>query len=281
MDAGMQDILHQARDLPPHSQTVRLRFRSGRVERTFKGPSLYDYAAAAGLLPPASETGQDYYYLATGEDGFVATIAYAEVSPHFSDKLVMLASEVEGEPLQSGARLVVPGDDLAGRSISGLATLELRRAPAAPAGPPGPGATMVTGRLDHPGPVDVARLAQLPQTDALLPETNAGGVTVPAKPYTGVLLYQVLHRAGIQLNGAVREDFLRRVVVVRGVDGYTAVIAGGEIEPRFMDGRVLVATAAGSGRIDAADGPLRLVVPYDLATGRSVKRLASIELLDG
>jgi DMSO/TMAO reductase YedYZ molybdopterin-dependent catalytic subunit len=278
MDAGMHELLDRARDLPPRSQTVRLRFRSGRVERTFKGPSLYDYAAGAGLLPPASEAGQDYYYLARGEDGFVATIAYAEVSPHFSDKLVMLASEVEGEPLQSGARLVVPGDDLAGRSISGLAALELRRAPARPAGAPDPGATIVTGRLDHPGPIDAA---QLPQTDAVLPETNAGGVTVPAKPYAGVLLYQVLDRAGIQLDGAVREDFLRRIVVVRGVDGYTAVIAGGEIEPRFMDGHVLVATGAASGQIDAVDGPLRLVVPYDLATGRSVKRLTSIELLDG
>ena len=51
-----------------------------------------------------------------------------------------------------------------------------------------------------------------------------------------MLLYDVLDAAGIVLDPDINEDFVRRIVVLRGRDGYTAVIAGGEIEPRFMNG---------------------------------------------
>src|SRR5262245_20538373 len=128
MDERTAAILSVLKDLTPIEATVPVRSPRGRFERRFKGPLLFDYATAAGLLP-APGTGPiqgSYYFLFTAEDGVRVTVAFAEVSPRFTDKQVLLAYEQDGEPLNVGVRLVVPGDDLGGRSISGVASIELR-----------------------------------------------------------------------------------------------------------------------------------------------------------
>lgn len=107
-----------------------------------------------------------------------------------------------------------------------------------------------------------------------------GGQLVPPRNYSGVRLYSLLEAAGIQSDPAVNEDFMNKVVVATSADGHAVVIAGGEIQPRFMNGDVIIATHQDGEPLPAGDG-FRLIVPFDRKPGRWAKDLVSIELREG
>lgn len=173
-------------------------------------------------------------------------------------------------------RVIVPRDDLGGRSILGLAGIEMGSVGSSPGGErPAAASVSFGGLLKSALSLNAALFAYLPQIDVTtLPTPRHGGSTNAPRSYRGVRLYDLLERAGILLDDAVHEDFLNKIIVAKSTDGYASVIAGGEIEPRFMNGNVVIAREH-----DTNGESFRLVVPFDHSIGRSVKSLASIELL--
>jgi hypothetical protein len=281
LDERTSKIRDLVRSLPPLSQRVVLRSPRGESDREYHGALLHDYAAAAGLMGDGALAGgyACHYYVVTAEDGTSATLSYAEVAPRFADKQVMLATAQDGEDLRVGVRLIVPGDGLGGRSLAGIVDVRLRSVDSqSGAERPQPGAIEIRGMVDSTLTITADDLNQMTQqTVDTLEAPRHGGQMVAGRRYRGVRLYELLERAGIILDPAINEDFLRRVIVARSTDGYAAVIAGGEIEPRFMNGDVLVGVEGE----DEDQGRFRLVIPFDRAVGRSVKRLASLEVIDG
>lgn len=277
-------ILQTIRTLPAHSVIATLRNPRGSSTRTFKGALLYDYARAMGLTPvPPSVGFGNYYFVVTAEDGFKVALAYFEVTPRATEKQVLLAYEQDGEPLNVGVRLVVPGDDLGGRSITSVVSIELRHVESAEPQPTRPRAETLTldGLLERPvtlNPEDFDRFEKTEITTQ--PTPRHGGVTVPSRRYRGVLLWDLLESAGPRLDAAINEDILRKVVIARSTDGYAAVIAAGEIEPRFMAGQILVATECDGEPLREDEGRYRLIVPFDRVVGRMPKGVSSIELLE-
>ena len=87
-----------------------------------------DYCRAAGLIGKntAGAGLGDHYFVVGAADGVRVTLALPEIAPRFTDKRVMLAYEQDGEALNAGVRLIVPGDDLGGRSIVGVASVTRR-----------------------------------------------------------------------------------------------------------------------------------------------------------
>src|SRR3954453_4319939 len=123
-------ILERIRKLPAHELSTPMRSPRGTFQRSFKGALLADYAAMHGMDPdtkPPVGPG-NHYFVATAEDGFRVVLSYSEVAPRSSGKEVLLAFEQDGEAIRAGVRLVVPGDDLGGRSIGGVAQIELMSA---------------------------------------------------------------------------------------------------------------------------------------------------------
>jgi DMSO/TMAO reductase YedYZ molybdopterin-dependent catalytic subunit len=279
MNPRTAELLTDLHELPAHSVHTSLRNPRGRSDRDFRGPLLLDYARAKGIVNNDTSAG-DHYLSVTAEDGFAVTVALAEIAMPYSDKPVLLAYEQDGEPVQAGVRLVVPGDDLGGRFILGVTGIALHESPiAAPVADDG---IELKGRIDRLGRLTLADLARFETIEAATETTGAHGSSeVVRAHYRGVRLWDVLEDAGPILDETVREDILSKVVIARSADGHTAVIAGGEIEPRFMNGGALIATHRDGAPLPDDEGPLRLVVPYDRAPGRFVARLASIELADG
>jgi DMSO/TMAO reductase YedYZ molybdopterin-dependent catalytic subunit len=275
-------MLELLRSLPEYSLTTSMRSPRGTFQRSFKGALLHDYAARTGLVPnPSPPTGPgNFYYVATAEDGFKVALSFAEVAPRSSGKQVLLAYEQDGEPLRVGVRLVVPGDDLGGRSILGVTALELRSVESKPAGVRQRSSKLeLGGLLEQPQRLDARALAGFDQVDVeTLPTPRHGNHVEPSRRYSGVSVFQLLERSGMRLDPEINEDVLRKVVVATSTDGFAALIAAGEIEPRFMAGQVIVATARDGEPLDQ-DGAFRLVVPYDKVVGRAVKSLAKIELI--
>lgn len=91
--------------------------------------------------------------------------------------------------------------------------------------------------------------------------------------FDGPLLWTVL-TAVHAVDPAKPRDAVREVVILTGSDGYTAVLALGEISPAFEGKQVLLAD-----RMDGkslASGQFRIVVPGDQRGGRNVRDVRSI-----
>ncbi len=254
--------------------STRLRSPRGVTEYVFDGVLLFDYLRAAGLMTQGPSANQ--YVVATADDGFVIAVAMAEVAPGFSDKQVMLATRQNGESIRAGVRLVVPGDDLGGRSVYGLAGLEVRAIESKDLSEaPASSAVELRGGLDRPGRAGADALGSMPQTTMQTRPSKGHSDSIrPGESFTGVLVWDLLDRGGIRLDDTLHEPFLRKIVVARDGDGYAVVIAGGELDPRFLNAPFLIAPTSD------ADPGLRLIAPYDIAGARSVKGIASLEVRD-
>lgn len=131
---------------------------------------------------------------------------------------------------------------------------------------------VVAQSVEQTQTIDLAAVQALPQVDTQVSMLTGHG-TVQAT-YRGALLWALLRKTG-----AISSDersHVRRVVMVTGRDGYTAVLALAEIDPEF-EGKPVIVADQQDGQV-LKDGQLRLVVPGDKRGGRSVRDIVRIEL---
>jgi hypothetical protein len=139
------------------------------------------------------------------------------------------------------------------------------------------------GAVVTPGTYDLQTLSALPPTTQTV-TYNAAGQSV-TDTYTGTLLQTLVNAAGgFTPAPGVKNSTLRNYVVAVGSDGYQALFAGGEIDPKFGDRPYMAAYAdtngqLGTGQPGSPVGPsgfARMVVPGDTAGGRYVSNLVQL-----
>jgi hypothetical protein len=135
----------------------------------------------------------------------------------------------------------------------------------------------VTGEVRNRLVFDLKKLEALPVVHENVWYFAGGSVVNSA--FTGALLWDLLNDAGIVVDPTVKNDILRKVVIVVGSDGYQAVVAAGELAPQFGGEQVIVAYKQ-DGQFLGADGFARLIVPGDKAGGRAVANIVRIEVRD-
>ncbi|WP_432727225.1 hypothetical protein [Variovorax sp. W6] len=142
-------------------------------------------------------------------------------------------------------------------------------APAAAAGENTPPAFTVSGAVGKRASFDLAALQALPATT----------LTVGSNSYTGVSLWTLLNDAsvGLRPDTTARNPVLSMYAVLVGSDGYRAVVSLGEIAPESGNRVALVAYSL-NGTPLGRNGMARLVMAGDVKPGRSVARLAAIEV---
>jgi hypothetical protein len=268
------------RGLPERRLETRLRSPRGMRDYAFRGALLYDYAEAAELFGEGPSANQ--YFRVTAGDGFVVAVAMAEVAPGFSDKQVLLAYEQDGEEIRAGVRLVVPGDDLGGRSVFGLESVEVCSVDSPPlSSAPASSRVEVSGQVQQTVSFTADRLARMPAIEVTpAPSKGHGELMRPERRFTGVPVWSLLQHADLVLDASINEHVLRKIVVARDGDEYGVVIAAGEIEPRFQNAPFIIALRDGTGSLLDGDGGLRLIPSFDLAGARHVKGIASLEVRD-
>ena len=62
-----------------------------------------------------------------------------------------------------------------------------------------------------------------------------------SQSFSGVLLWDLLQSVGIVVNPNIKNDILRKTIVVTGSDGYKSVFTAGEIAPNFGGNQIMVA----------------------------------------
>ncbi|TCN49854.1 molybdopterin-dependent oxidoreductase-like protein [Rhodococcus sp. SMB37] len=116
----------QLRAYPVQTQAVTFDSSKGAQSHTYDGAALSDILTAAVLTGDAEAHNPDLTFaiLATGSDGYQATVSFGELSPNFGATPILVAYTEDGQPLDA-PRLVVPGDVKGGRYVSDLTDLEV------------------------------------------------------------------------------------------------------------------------------------------------------------
>jgi DMSO/TMAO reductase YedYZ molybdopterin-dependent catalytic subunit len=135
----------------------------------------------------------------------------------------------------------------------------------------------VDGEVKNRLEIDLRKLQSFPvATENVWYYTGAGPVNTS---WSGANLLDVLDAAGILTNPNVKNDILRKIIIVTGSDGYQTAIAAGEIEPEFGGTQAIIAYK-NDGAPLTSDGFARLVMPADKAGGRAVANIVHIEVRD-
>ena len=165
-------------------------------------------------------------------------------------------------PLLVGAALV-SGDQLA-KSTTVYAAPETVAAPAV---------LKVEGAVPTPLSLTADDLAKLPRATATL---SADGTTTT---YEGVLLYDILVKAGWQFGHGMTGKPMASYLIATGKDGYEVVFALPEIDPQFSGAKVIIADKADGAALPAREQPFRIVAPEDKMHARSIYSLVKLEVV--
>ena len=141
-------------------------------------------------------------------------------------------------------------------------------------------ALTVYGQVATPTTFGLAGLQALPQSTQT--ETYAAAGSPVTDMFTGPTLLSVLNAAGgIETNSAIKNDVLQTYVVATGTDGYESVIATGEIAPNFGHKPDLVAVGDTGATLPGSAGLARVTASGDVAGGRYVSNIASLQVGHG
>jgi DMSO/TMAO reductase YedYZ molybdopterin-dependent catalytic subunit len=97
--------------------------------------------------------------------------------------------------------------------------------------------------------------------------------------YEGVLLADILTRAGAPLGRGFTGPAVATYVVATAADGYQVAFSLGEIDPALTSSDIIVADPINGQQLGDEQGPLRVVVPHDTRPVRSLRMLRSLELV--
>ena len=137
-----------------------------------------------------------------------------------------------------------------------------------------PATLTVKGDVAAPLALTAEEFGKLPRQKATVTGEDGASVT-----YEGVLLRDLLQRAGAPSGKDLRGKALAAYVLAKAHDGYEVVFTLGELAPEFGNEPILVADKRDGKVLFGYQGPFRLVCPNDKAGARSVRMLESLEVV--
>jgi DMSO/TMAO reductase YedYZ molybdopterin-dependent catalytic subunit len=103
--------------------------------------------------------------------------------------------------------------------------------------------------------------------------------TQKKETYDGVLVEELLKRAGVPQGEQLRGHALATYVVAEAEDGYRVVFSLGELDSGILDSEILVADEMDGAPLADKVGPFRLVAPHEKRPARWVRMLKSLTVV--
>jgi DMSO/TMAO reductase YedYZ molybdopterin-dependent catalytic subunit len=97
--------------------------------------------------------------------------------------------------------------------------------------------------------------------------------------YEGVLLEELLRRAGTPLGEQLRGPAMATYVIAEAADGYRVVFSLAELDSGISDSEFIVADTLDGAPMGAPLGPFRLVAPHEKRPARWVRMLKAITVV--
>lgn len=132
----------------------------------------------------------------------------------------------------------------------------------------------VTGEVNTPLNLKLEDLSSLPQISVILNDKEGKPHT-----YSGVLVSELLRRAGATLGKTLRGENLSKYLLVKCADGYEVLFSLAELDSDFTDRKVILADKLDGSPLPASKGPLRVVVEGEKKPARSSYQV--VELIVG
>jgi hypothetical protein len=97
--------------------------------------------------------------------------------------------------------------------------------------------------------------------------------------YEGVLVGELLKRAGATLGSDMRGNAMTTYVLASASDGYQVLFSLAELDPAFTSSDIIVADTVDGKPLFAYQGPFRIVSPRDTRPARSIRMLQRLEVV--
>lgn len=97
--------------------------------------------------------------------------------------------------------------------------------------------------------------------------------------YEGVLLEELLNRAGVAQGEKLRGALMATYVIAEAEDGYRVVFSLAELDSGILESDIIVADTLDGGPLAVKQGPFRLVAPHEKRPARWVRMLKSITVV--
>lgn len=117
-------------DLSAYKQiSHKVKDRDGK-EHEFKGVALIEVFEKAGVTTGSKLRGENLakYVLVKAADGYEVIYSLPEIDPEFTDQVIMLATEKDGQPLPNGEgpfRIITPNDKKQARWIREVRSIKV------------------------------------------------------------------------------------------------------------------------------------------------------------
>ena len=96
--------------------------------------------------------------------------------------------------------------------------------------------------------------------------------------YSGVVLADILQKAGVPLGKELHGKNLAKFVVAEASDGYQAVFALAELDRGFTDRLVILAITVDGKPLSPTEGPFRIIVQDEKKQARCVRMVTAIKV---
>jgi hypothetical protein len=97
--------------------------------------------------------------------------------------------------------------------------------------------------------------------------------------YEGVLVGELLKRAGATLGSDMRGNAMTTYVLASASDGYQVLFSLAELDPAFTGSDIIVADTVDGKPLFAYQGPFRIVSPKDARSARSLRMLQRLDVV--
>jgi DMSO/TMAO reductase YedYZ molybdopterin-dependent catalytic subunit len=133
----------------------------------------------------------------------------------------------------------------------------------------------IKGAVPHPLTLTRSNLAAMPRTKLTVTDPHSKQTNA----YEGVLVSEILARAGAPQGEHLRGKALATSVVVEATDGYRVVYAIAELDPGTSSQNVLLADTMDGKPLPDGLGPFRLIAPADKRPARWVRMVKSLTIV--
>lgn len=131
----------------------------------------------------------------------------------------------------------------------------------------------ISGDVTHPLTLTAAELKAMPRTTVTIVDQGR------EVKYTGVLVGDVLARAGAPLGRDLSGAAVATYVLASAKDGYQAVFSLAELDPAFTPNDIIIADSVDGQALFDYQGPFRIVAPHDKRGARSIRMLQKLEVV--
>jgi DMSO/TMAO reductase YedYZ molybdopterin-dependent catalytic subunit len=133
----------------------------------------------------------------------------------------------------------------------------------------------IKGDVEKPLSLSIEDLRAMPRKTVKVTNPHEG----KEETYEGVLLSDLLKRAGVASGKELRGASLATYILAEASDGYRVTFSIGEVDPDVHDSEIIVADTMNGAAMGANVGPLRLVAPHDKRPARWVRMLRSVSVM--